>query len=75
MSEILPPVLHLYLNFYEYEMLIERGLFLDFVMSSLFEVAGSLQSKQKAALSEQQQGYIIPHERSNSTQNFTTSTR
>ena len=34
-------------------------VFKVFVASSLFEVVGSLQSKQNAGLSEQQQGYLF----------------
>ena len=45
------------------------------VASSMFKVAGSLQSKQKAGLSETTTRLFIPDERSNSTQDFTTSTR
>ena len=49
-------------------------VFKVFVASSLFEVAGSLQSKQNAGLSEQQQGYLFQTKVVNSTQDFTTST-
>ena len=40
-------------------------------MSSLFEVAGSLQSKQNAGLSEQEQGYLFQTNVVNSALDFT----
>ena len=49
-------------------------IFIIIVTSSLFEVAGILQSKQKAGLSEQQQDYIFQTKVVNSAQDFTTST-
>ena len=44
---------------------------LFFAASTLFEVAGSLQSKQNAGLSEQQQDYLLQTKVVDSAQDFT----